>query len=566
MNKDLQNYISQARASGTDDSVIKQALLGAGWPASDVEEAFVSENPKSEIRNSNQYSNPNPQGTSKFHFPIKKLIKIFSVVLVIAVLIVGGYFVLANYFPQYAKFVQPYVGPVLDPVMEQIGLSMSSNQLPPSPSSNLSVPGDWKTATFDSLDEKYSFLVKVPPGWGAEDNVAELFYPVNVNDLLYFGKLRPTDSTKVESINIYVIPNEDRVSLINWYTSKGKYSNEDTEYTDTKAAVNNITINGLQALEVISPSKFLPSDKHRRIIVGKGNIIVELSIYASDGEMSLYDQIFSTFKFIESGNTATTPPPTAINTSAWKTYQSQFNYEVKYPQDWLLREITLGNINFLDFVNLSSFKNPNNNLEAYVAWWIGILKGDGIPRENLKINGIDMILVKFSSDKWPAMSGHPDCLGSDWWFFEKNGYIYRFMYLPGDRCIKPDDASKRDEAQKTMEAMVKTFQFKETTKVAPKVTVIEFNQLRVMVELAYDENRVFPDSLSQLKDIGSFKRENLQYVLYSASPDKQHYHMGIDLGDINFSDLAKDSDYNSKAQGWINGLDGKDPVYDSYSQ
>ena len=49
MNKDLQNYISQARASGTDDSVIKQALLGAGWPASDVEEAFVSENPKSEI-------------------------------------------------------------------------------------------------------------------------------------------------------------------------------------------------------------------------------------------------------------------------------------------------------------------------------------------------------------------------------------------------------------------------------------------------------------------------------------------------------------------------------------
>jgi len=223
-------------------------------------------------------------------------------------------------------------------------------------------------------------------------------------------------------------------------------------------------------------------------------------------------------------------------------------------------------LDFLDFVNLSSFKNPNNNLEAYVAWWIGILKGDGIPRENLKINGIDMILVKFSSDKWPAMSGHPDCLGSDWWFFEKNGYIYRFMYLPGDRCIKPDDASKRDEAQKTMEAMVKTFQFKETTKVAPKVTVIEFNQLRVMVELAYDENRVFPDSLSQLKDIGSFKRENLQYVLYSASPDKQHYHMGIDLGDINFSDLAKDSDYNSKAQGWINGLDGKDPVYDSYSQ
>ena len=38
--QELVNYIKKALASGSEQGVIRQKLLGVGWPATDVDEAF----------------------------------------------------------------------------------------------------------------------------------------------------------------------------------------------------------------------------------------------------------------------------------------------------------------------------------------------------------------------------------------------------------------------------------------------------------------------------------------------------------------------------------------------
>lgn len=105
----------------------------------------------------------------------KKAIKWVVVLLVMIAGVIGGYFVLSNYFPQYAKYVEPYLGPVLDPVMEQlqpvldkIGLAkpvapspspQPSPQGSPSPSPNLA---SWKIYR----NFEYGFEFKYPGDWG----------------------------------------------------------------------------------------------------------------------------------------------------------------------------------------------------------------------------------------------------------------------------------------------------------------------------------------------------------------------------------------------------------------
>lgn len=159
------------------------------------------------------------------------------------------------------------------------------------------------------------------------------------------------------------------------------------------------------------------------------------------------------------------------NTSGWKTYHSKSGYQVKYPQDWSLKEIVSGIINFSDKINLSVFSGNGNNgnnelflskyngLEEYLKWFLPRLKGENLPQDKLLINGIPMTVVRFSSDRWPQATGNSNCLGSDTWYFEKGGYIYRFMYLPGQMCIRPAEKNNRDAGQKIMEEMIRTFQF-----------------------------------------------------------------------------------------------------------
>ena len=51
INKDLVNFIKEARKRGYTDSQIKLPLLKKGWPLNEVESAFASLNVKHEFKN-----------------------------------------------------------------------------------------------------------------------------------------------------------------------------------------------------------------------------------------------------------------------------------------------------------------------------------------------------------------------------------------------------------------------------------------------------------------------------------------------------------------------------------
>jgi len=107
INQQLIDYIKQSRQAGIEDNATRQALLGSSYSAQDIEEGF-----------NQTVSGQGLSSKPKFSFKLpKKLFTILTIVIIIVVSIVGGYFALAKYFPQYAKYVQPYLGPVLDPIL-----------------------------------------------------------------------------------------------------------------------------------------------------------------------------------------------------------------------------------------------------------------------------------------------------------------------------------------------------------------------------------------------------------------------------------------------------------------
>lgn len=155
-NQQLIDYIKQSREAGVEENTIRQALLGSGFSVQDIEEAMTGLNADLNVLRNIQHQKPpsyeslsrKPSGS----FSLRSGIKVFIIILIIFAGLIGSYFVLANYFPQYAKYVQPYLGPVLDPVISRIN-SITSN-LPfigdtPAPSPTLA-PTPTPTQTIDS--------------------------------------------------------------------------------------------------------------------------------------------------------------------------------------------------------------------------------------------------------------------------------------------------------------------------------------------------------------------------------------------------------------------------------
>lgn len=99
----------------------------------------------------------------------------------------------------------------------------------------------------------------------------------------------------------------------------------------------------------------------------------------------------------------------------------------------------------------------------------------------------------------------------------------------------------------------------------------------------YSENGHYPYSLAELVSFLSERNdlppvfsknpeslikdpETSEEHLYAFYPSKNpnSYHLGIVLKSKSITFLQKDSDFNSKAAGYVNGFDGRDPIYDLY--
>jgi hypothetical protein len=117
-NQQLIDYIKQAKISGMEDSAIRQNLLGSGNSVQDIEEAFITlgVGPK-------RASSPKNGITLRKPSSSKKFLKIFVIVIIFIVIIAGSYVLLNNYFPQYAKYADPYLRPIVELVSDNIGVS-----------------------------------------------------------------------------------------------------------------------------------------------------------------------------------------------------------------------------------------------------------------------------------------------------------------------------------------------------------------------------------------------------------------------------------------------------------
>lgn len=120
VNQQLTDYIKQSRDAGIDDNTLKRTLLGSGYTIHDIEEAISGTGAERNVLENMQNQRPMFPGNISEERPagvlskLVRVVKIFVIILLVLVGIIGGYFALANYFPQYAKYVQPYLGPVLD--------------------------------------------------------------------------------------------------------------------------------------------------------------------------------------------------------------------------------------------------------------------------------------------------------------------------------------------------------------------------------------------------------------------------------------------------------------------
>ncbi len=105
----IADYITHSRDMAIDEATVRQVLLNAGYSVKNIEKAFELISKRD-----------NPPGASSKFFKIFGTI--FMALFVLFLAIIGGYFVIVNYFPQYVKYVSPYIEPAFEPLAVKIGL------------------------------------------------------------------------------------------------------------------------------------------------------------------------------------------------------------------------------------------------------------------------------------------------------------------------------------------------------------------------------------------------------------------------------------------------------------
>lgn len=99
----------------------------------------------------------------------------------------------------------------------------------------------------------------------------------------------------------------------------------------------------------------------------------------------------------------------------------------------------------------------------------------------------------------------------------------------------------------------------------------DLTYIRHQIEYYHDDNDYYPISLSELEKFIEPKElpkdpktgEDYLYAYYPAE-NPTAYHLGVILEIKDDTDLNDDADFNSKAAGYVNGFDGRDPMFDIY--
>lgn len=187
------------------------------------------------------------------------------------------------------------------------------NELTAESTPNPAETANWKTYT----NNKYLFAVKYPDNWTAIESVSpKTPYLANIT----FG---PTKTIQQGGSFGLAVRNQTGDEYLASLKKEGF------------AVVDSIitTIGGKEATAYTFTRNDTPKSQWKEVVAQNDNVLFVFSSGANSDQENIFDQMFSTFKFI--GNE---------ETSDWKTYiKNDFNFSFKYPNEFILTDAAFRN-------------------------------------------------------------------------------------------------------------------------------------------------------------------------------------------------------------------------------
>ena len=329
-NIDLLHYIEQARKSGMSDEQIKQGLLQGGWQSADIENAFKStETPNIKTQNSTP----------------KHIFRLMTWVFLIGLAIVA--YLAAGYYFELSPFKQsPPPVPTFTPRPGR-----------PSPTQSVLDTSTWKTYT----NAQYGFEFKYPEGWLLRSESLKRIIVSN------FEKPPPISEESIKNTADFQIDtrgnlNPNRQTPTSWFSSYTK------DWEADVLSKNEVTVSTKPAIRIEIAE--ISRRAHYYILNGKDIIDISYSVDQPKFK-NTYDQILSTFKFIDK-----------TDTSNWKTYtNAQYGFEFKYPNEWKIDKDQQGLINLSKEYHTVQNRNPADISGVCLLSYYDVIRK---PNEDLK--------------------------------------------------------------------------------------------------------------------------------------------------------------------------------------
>lgn len=166
---------------------------------------------------------------------------------------------------------------------------------------------NWKTYT----NAQYGFEIKYPESWYVTRGKKTLFECVDITN---YNPVPPSSGSNQITFRIIISDNQEHNSAL--FFAEGEKSAR-----GNKGTINEINVNGIPAVKLSDsgdfPEVFIVDDKKTKKLYISGFVFAP----NSENNLSIFNQMLSTFKFIAVDETAD-----------WKTYTNKdYGFEIKYP-------------------------------------------------------------------------------------------------------------------------------------------------------------------------------------------------------------------------------------------